>query len=257
MADALTLQLYPRSDALSLQGLIEAVANVQRVIRHVDYALTRNKKGTVWIVESLRSSTPTITIRPMLDHSGVVDAFADGIRVLTAEEAPQAPPDGWTEDALDDLRKMKRLFTRQNYMRRMDVAIDGATVATVRDDIQYQVDRVLRGGYSLLGSLEGTLEAVNLHRRAIFTIWERVTGKPVPVSFPLEMKENVRQCLDRRVLAAGQINYYRNGMPQSITKLRALQDMTPTSEGPVAGFGSIPDLTGGVDAVEYLRRMRE
>jgi hypothetical protein len=123
-------------------------------------------------------------------------------------------------------------------------------------DIGTKVDRVLRSGYYLLGSLEGTLEAVNLHGRGTFTIWERVTGKPVRVGLTHEMREHIKALLDKRVLVAGRVRYFANGQPRSVVDLTEIRDLE-TSYTVRAEFGSIPGLTGDMETPAFLKAMRE
>jgi hypothetical protein len=192
----------------------------------------------------------------MLDESGIVDATAHGIHVITSEESLVGPPNGWTEFALNDLRDMKKLFNGHYEMRQVVVRKDDETVGRIGDDIRRKVDRVYRGGHAILGSLEGTLEAVNLHGRAHITIWERVTGKPVKVYLNEGVRGRVKDLLERRVLAVGRINYFANGIPRSIVDVTDIYDLARPHRL-LADFGSIPDLTGDLETPEFLKAMRE
>jgi hypothetical protein len=259
MADSLTIALHPETETLWLETLLRAIEDVRRIVKDVDFAVTRERKGRPWVVTRLQSTVPTITLRPAVDGTQVVDAIAEGLQVLAGEEEPPEAPRYFSEDALDHLREMRHLFRGKYGVRRIVFSTnEQPEVATVRRDIDEKVARVLRGSYTILGSLEGTLEAINTHPTLPkFTIWERVTGRPIRCSFPRDWLERVKALLEARVLVAGQVTYFRNGMPRSVTQLRELQDMTPDASLPRAGFGSIPGLSGGKDAAEYLRSMRE
>jgi hypothetical protein len=262
MADSLTFEIHPDAESLWLETLLKAIADVRRLVKDVDLAVTRSRKGRPWIVTRLQSSTPTITLRPAVNGTEVVDTIAEGLGVLAGEQEPRGAPRYFSEDALDDLREMRKLFTGRYRARRVVFSTDEQReVAVIKEDISEKVDRVLRGSYTMLGSLEGTLEALNMRPKPpAFTIWERVTGRPVRCSF------NKEQWLDRilallrrqsRALVTGDVRYFRNGMPRSISEIRDIRDMTPDSSLPRGEFGSVPELTSGKDAVEYLRSMRE
>lgn len=259
MADSLTFAIHPDADSLWLETLLRAIEDVRRLVKDVDLAVTRERKGRPWAVTRLQSTVPTITLEPAVDGSQVVDAIAEGLRVLAGEEEPREAPRYFSEDALDHLREMRHLFRGKYRARRIVFSTDKQPrIAVVSEDIDEKVARVLRGSYAMLGSLEGTLEAINTHPKPPkFTIWERVTGRPVRCSFPKEWLERVKGLLEARVLVGGQVTYFRNGMPRSIAHLRELRDMTPDPSLPRAEFGSIPDLTGGKDVDEYLRSVRE
>jgi hypothetical protein len=262
MADSLTVALHPENETLWLETLIRAIEDVRRVVKDIDLAVTRDRKGRPWVVTRLQSTVPTITLKPAVDGTQVVDAIAEGLRVLAGEEDPREVPRYFSEDALDHLREMRHLF-RGKYRARSIVfsTNEQPEIATVGADIDEKVARVLRGSYTMLGSLEGTLEALNMRPKPpAFTIWERMTGRPVRCSF------NREQWLDRvvallkrqsRALVTGEVRFFRNGMPRSIGEIRDIRDMTPDPSLPPGEFGSVPDLTSGKDTVEYLRSMRE
>lgn len=256
MADFLVFSLEPRGSSLTLRALLESVESINKILRDVEYGLTGDKKPRQWLITKISNPIPTMRLEPMIDEVGLVDAMAYGIRTITSEEAPHAPPNGWGELALDDLRGMKRLFGRTYQMRQVTVKKNDEPVARIADQIERQVDRVYRGGYHLLGSLEGNLEAVNLHGRAHTTLWERVSGKPVRVYLPQDLKSRAKEMLEHKVLAIGRINYFADGTPRSIVELTEIRDLV-TDHRLIATYGSIPDLTGDTDTAEFLRAMRE
>src|SRR5437867_2405525 len=134
-------------------------------------------------------------------------------------------------------------------------------MTTIREDVREKAERVTRGSYTLLGSLEGTLEAAILRGKTpTFTIWDRVTGRPIRCSFDeRRWLDTVTEFFKRRarVFVEGKVTYFRNGIPRFISELRNIRDMTPNSSLPKGDYGSVPDLTGGKDSVEYVRSLRE
>lgn len=264
MAKSLILELHPDTESMYLDVLVKAIQDVSALVADVDYAVTRERQGRKWVVTSLRSSIPTMTIEPAINGTGTVDAVATGLQLITAEAEPEAPPPYFSEEALDDLRRMRRLFRyKKARLSKLVVKTEDSdiAVATIRDDIGRKVDRVLRGSYTVLGSLEGTLEAMSLRGKSpAFTIWERVTGRPVRCFFDKERWYDTIVSLMRqktRVLVVGKVTYFRNGMPRFIANVREIGNMTPDESLPKGDFGSIPDLTGGEDAVDYINSMRK
>lgn len=257
MADSLTFTIHPDAESLSLGLFLKTIEDIRRLVRDVDYAVSRERKGRLWIVSELRSSAPTITIRPIVDGTETVEAMVAGLPMVVGET--REPPPHFSADVLDDLKRMRRLFAGRERARRLVLSSEAGEVATIDEHISAKVDRILRATYSLLGSLEGMLDAINLHGRPSFTIWDRVSGSPVRCAFPKETAwvESVKELLQHRVLVAGQVNYFSNGVPRSVTRLRELRDMTPDLSLPQARFGSIPDLTGGKEPADYLESLRE
>ena len=109
-----------------------------------------------------------------------------------------------------------------------------------------------------MGSLEGTLEVINLHGTPSFKIWDRVSNAPVHCFFPNtpDWKGRVKENLERRVAVTGTIRYFINGIPRTVTDILELQDITPDPSLPRAEFGSIPDEDASHSPVEFLRSIR-
>ena len=258
MVGSLDFAIYPDAESVPIGLFQKALEDVHRLVKDVDYAVTHETEGRRWVIASLHSSAPTVTIRPMLDGTGTVETILAGLRVV-AEEAGADLPSHFPDDALQDLKKMRRLFKGHERAQKIVFSTDEREVATIRRDIDKRVERVLRDSYAVLGSVDGMLEAINLHGNRSFTVWDRVSGVPVRCLFPKAAgwTERVKELLERRVLVTGRIHYFKSGVPRSVSEIQALDDASPVSPLYRAAFGSIPDLTGESDSVAYLRRIRE
>lgn len=256
MPDSLTFTIQPDGESASVRLFLRALESIERLIRDVDYAITRERSTQRWVIGALHASAPTVTVRPVGGGLEAVDAIANGIRLVTI--GTDEPPTYFTEDALDDLRKMKSLFSGKNRARSIVVSADGVEAATISDDISDKVERILSAGFHNLGSLVGTLEAINLHGAPTFTIWDRVSGSPVRCYFPRspEWVERVKYSLERQVLVQGHVRYFTNGVPRSITDLQALDASDWDADAPRGDFGSIPDAEAAQDPAEFLRIRR-
>ena len=252
MPGHLTFVIHPADEFSSLALLVKSLADIQRLIRHVDYAIHGRTPRESWAIHSLKSSAPTITLTPNRDDRRAVEVVGEGIRIVT--EGTDQPPQYFTEPAFEGLKKMRRLFRGTERARAVSVLVDGQKTATIRDNIDRQVDRILTAGYHNLGSLEGRLDAINVHRRPTATIWERVSGAPVRWTFRREETEQVKALLEKRVLVTGHVHYFSNGIPRRITDVVGFEDATPPPYAERAGFGSIPDeRVQELGAVEWLK----
>jgi len=256
MAKGLTFAINPDAQAASVDLFFKALDDIRRLLRDVDYAIHRERSGRRWIISELHSSSPTITVEPLLGDQESIEAIAVGIRAVTL--GTDQPPQYFTEQVLEDLKRMRRLFTGRDRARSIFVSRDNDQTATIREDISAKASRILASGFWNLGSLEGTLEAINVHGAPTFTIWDRVSRAPVRCSFPndISWKEHVKELLEKRVRVAGRIRYFVNGIPRSIGDLSELQDATPDPNLPKAEFGSIPDHEAARDPVAFLRSVR-
>lgn len=256
MADGLTFTIQPDAESASLTLFRKAIEDIERLIRDVDYVVTHEKNPRRWVISELHASAPTVNIRPLLGDIESVDAIAKGLTMVTA--GATEPPEYFTESALDDLKRMSRLFSGRDKAKAIIVSANTIAPATIRDDIREKADRILAESYQNLGSIEGNLEAVNLHGPSTFTIWDRVSRAPTRCYFAKDSQwiERVKNLLNKRVLVRGMVHYFRNGVPRAITNIVDIQDNTPDQRLPVAVFGSIPDKMASEDPVGYLRSVR-
>ena len=258
MQHELTFAIYPESELASVDLLLKSLEDIGRLLRDVDRAMYGPKSKHRWYVGKIQSSAPTITVRPDPLGANAVEAVGVGLRSITT--GTDRPPPHFSEQVLINLRKMRRLFGGDNRARSIAVSVDGRQIAAIRRNIDEQVNRILTAGYQNLGSLEGTLEIINVHRAPSITIWERVSGSPVRCYIPREGTwiDRAKSLLEKRVLVAGHIHYFANGAPRSVLDVTDIEDATPDPGLPKAGFGSIPDArVREIGAADWLKSIRD
>ena len=256
MVDGLTFVINPETESASVDLLLKSLEDIRRFLRHVDYAIYGSRSRHQWMVRKLQSSAPSITLEPGPSAAESVDVIGTGLRTVTA--GTDRPPPHFTEQVLEDLTKMKRLFGGTSRAKSIAVFMDGEQVATIRQDISEKASRILTAGYRNFGTLEGTLEAINVHRNLTVTVWDRVSGSPVRCSVPKDdtWVARVKSLLERRVSVTGNINYFVNGAPKSVSSVVEIEDATPDPNLPRAEFGSIPDEYAARDPAGFLRSVR-
>lgn len=253
----ITFAIHPDTQIVTVSLFQRVLAGMVRFVLDVDYAVTRERNPRRWIISELRSSNPTITIAPILDDARTVDAILSGVQAVISGEV-KGPPDYFNEQALYNLKNMHHLFIGHDRARKLVLGSNGDAQTVIDSGINEKVERLLIGGYWNLGSVEGYLDALNLHGQAMFTVWDRVSNAAVRCYFPREpaWKERVKNLLEKRVLVTGKVNYFRNGMPRSVTDIEAIIDSTPNTSLPPAEFGCIPDREAATDPAAFLRRVR-
>ena len=256
MSDDLTFIINPETESASVGLLLKSLEEINRFLRDVDYAVYGPKHQHQWMVRRLKSSAPSITVEPDGGAGSSVEVIGEGLRTVML--GTEQPPRFFTERVLEDLTKMKRLFGGKSRAKSIDVIVDGQQTATISRDIAEKADRILSAGYYNIGSLQGTLEAINVHGSPTVTVWDRVSGSPVRCSIPNEHGwiDHVKDLLEKRVSVTGNIRYFVNGTPRSITSVIAIEDATPDPHLPRAEFGSIPDERAARDPAKFLQSIR-
>lgn len=258
MPEQLTFIIDPTDEFSSLDLLVKSLEDIKRLLRDVDYAIygRSSRRDQEWMVTSIRSSAPTITLAPQPERRQSVEIVGMGLKSIT--EGIDAPPEHFTENSLDALKKMRRLFQGRGRARAVSVLVDDEPVASIDEQIEQQANRVLSGGYHNLGSLQGRLDAINVHSSPTATIWDRVSGMPVRWRFPREETEAVKELLERLIAVTGDIRYFSNGRPRSISNVVAYDEVSEVRFPETAGFGAIPDPeVQEVGAARWLVSLRE
>ena len=257
MVEGLTFQIHPEGETTSLDLFVRTLEDVRKLLIEVDYAVNRERSGKRWAITHLRSSAPTFTIGPSnADLREPMDAVVAGIGEIG--RGVDRPPQYFTEDVLERLLKMRRHFRGQGGANSISISSNGHEPVAVTRDTGDQVRKILNTGYWSLGSLEGHLEAINLHNRPTFTVWDRVSRAPVRCSLPTppNLRDRVKDLLGLRVVVRGRIRYFSNGVPRSIADIRDIIDNTPDPTLPRAEFGCIPDEFAAEDPIQFLNSIR-
>ena len=251
MSDNLTFIIEPKKESASLALLAKAMADINRLLDAVDYALYGKDGQRAWHVVSLHSSAPTIIVAPDREDTSAVEVVAGGIQSVT--EGASLPA-GITEEALQALKRMRRLYAGQDCAASIAVQRNGEAIAAIGPDVAAQVKRILSSRYRSLGSIQGKLEVINVHQSRTVTVWDRLSGAPVRFAFPPNETDRMKELLGRSVLVAGEIRYFANGNPRTIEDIESVTEIVPVDYGVRAQHGSIPDKrVRELGAVEWLR----
>ena len=273
MPDSFVFRLVPRDQRVSIDTLQRTIGLVAGVVRGVDQAVSRNwRRRRVWFVEQIHSSNPTIQVVPgefatFLDTS----AFADTAQVLVqglgalAEGELDSPPAYFSEDEMNKLWRLGSVF--RSGLTRIDSWAQptadrvseptSSRVARFSSSSTERVERILGSGYTEYGSIEGQLGVLRARHGISITVWDSLHAKATRCSLDREFLERAKMLLEKRVRVSGLVRYYNDGRPAHVTEVSDVADLSPILSRPRATFGSIPDLTGGQDTVEYLDRLRE
>jgi hypothetical protein len=256
LATELTFTIRPENDSVSLALFEKSFQDIHRLIKDLDYAVTKETGTRRWVISAMHSSAPTITLRPLIENSETIEAFVEGIGSINL--GGEEPPEHYSEDVLDDILRMSRLFKGKDRAKSLEFSYDG-TKTILESETTEKAKHILRSGYDNIGSVEGSLDAINLHGKPMFTIWDRVTKAPVKSYFPPgeDWKRLIKALLEKRVLVTGEISYFANGLPRSIKNVIGLEDATPILGLKKATFGSIPSGEACSDPVAFIRKHRE
>lgn len=198
--------------------LVQAQSTFLALLREV----ARQVAGTVddpvtWVVATVRESSldqgltpvaiPTRTLDPETVHR-MVEAVPRGVAAL-GERAER--PRYFTDRALELTQTLSGVITENVPFVRIR---NGTAEAEVTRAAGVHAQRILDRPYvSEIGSVEGRMEAVNIHgTKRYFTIYDDLTGSRIECYFARRIAvENIAKGIDRRVAVTGEIRSRESG----------------------------------------------
>ncbi len=252
------------TDKVALSDLIASLSGFLQLLRDFDAAVSGQSAGTQhWEVTSLTKNSPVIigvtpiTKPRMDDYSEAIESeLLDSSSVLT--QTKQRTP-RMSDSALHGIGKLAKLSTRlgpssiyipANGQPRRESVINEVTMQAVQEltGVQYQA----------FGTISGALEAITVHGKSEFRVWDETSGKVVRCRYPDELEPRILQLLRKAVTVVGVISSNAAGYPIAV-EVDDLSEKESVQASPsirqMAGF--IKDYTGGRRLREYLSEIAD
>lgn len=185
----------------------------------------------------------------------IIPAFLNGIRLINKKPMR---PEYFTDGALDSAKELATIQNGDVSRVRILGSINGrmSKPVPISHKMVTNVDELIGPFYSTIGSVEGTLDTVSLHRSPRIFVYHSITRKAVRCKFPMEMLEDVRRALGRRVIVSGIVQYNRQGEPIRVDmdslRVMGAEDLPSTQDL----SGSDEAFTGAMSTAEYIRSIR-
>lgn len=210
------------SDDISPNDLGVAITEFSALLAALDRDLSADRDYSLrWRVSGLEygSATMLVEAEPLEDAPDigpkVVAALVGGIGLIEREAIR---PDEYSDEALEHLRSLATLLrngTRNLIVRAPTLQAE----ATITPRTLGTIDVVIGQAYTSVGVVEGTLEAISLHGRPYFTVYDAVTGRAVHCWFSLTVKQQVIEALGLKVIVTGSLRRDLTGRPRDIRNL--------------------------------------
>ncbi len=245
MADALeqdptVLRLDIGVDGPTLGHLIETQERFLGMIREVARELVGNASDVRWVVARIDADSLDLAVRaeptrqsvPQALIRDLVGTVARGVRIL---ERDAARPPHFNDAALAHAKELARL--RGRGVTKLEVK-SAEISATFTPRTMANIDDVLGRTVSAIGTVEGRLEALNVHGDRVFYVWDPIKGR-VRCDFGYRIPSHeVGRAVELRVAVSGELHYRENG---TLVDIRA-EDLVLLE--PPEGLPSADDVLG-------------
>lgn len=229
-----SLALTFDSPKITAGDLTRLVQSLSGLVREVSETMVPDQK-VEWQVRHVSKDSPlTLEIFPVAQVRHPRPRALDGlneqiIRGIREVQTGGARPDAFSDAALRHARHLVESIRGRD--RTLELRSSEEHVR-VTQELGVQVDSILEGSYKEYGSIEGTLDAINLHGQEEFEVYDRYTGKPTRCYFDATVDlERVIVSLRKRVLIEGEVSYRKTGEPVSM-KAESLYEFPPEDQLP-------------------------
>jgi hypothetical protein len=260
---SVTLRVSTQADLVPLSSFLEAVENFQAILAEIDAELSGRPGGTLsWNISGLSLGSAVITATPESTDPDidmgpqVVSTVVRGLESL--EHAPERPP-YFSDEAVHRARQLVGLIQPKTRISRITVVAPPMPIVTITQQTAAHIDKMVGAGYTALGSVEGRLEAISVHGKPSFGVYDFIEGRRINCEFSPGMLKQVKDALGGRVLVSGRVRFNESDKPTSVREIQEFIVLRSRDDLPQPRdiVGIAPDITGDVDSVEHLRRLND
>ncbi len=256
-SNTIRLTLLGETEYVSLAAFLDAANDIKDILRALSTAVSPSEgNGLEWGVTNLYMGSFNVEIACVTNPvvgAAVAQTFVNGMEII--QKSAERPP-LFDNAILDKAKHLSGIVSRDGVAR---IAIGhGSHEIQISQHIAANVDTLIGIRYEEVGAVEGRIEAINIHDRLQFSIYDFVTERAVRCSFPDTLFGEVVAALGHRAIVYGMVRTDAQGDPVSV-RVERIEQMRSRDELPSVSElrGIDPDFAGGMDAADYVRMMRD
>ena len=258
----LRFQIHGELGSITLTGFLAQIQDHLRLLQEYDVAISHETRATLeWLITDVSTGSlivDTESRSTLLDKDYGLDVTEACFTGWERIEHEGSSPPYLSEEGMNAAR---RIVARIGKEGMTGVAISSPDRrVTITSRAAENLDQLLPAKDESLGSAEGTLETVSIHRGVRFMIYHSRTKKAIRCDIPQDsdLLEQAKKALGSRVLVAGLVHTNARGetVRVSAETLRILRE-TPALPSITSLGGKYADLTGDLTTEEYVRSLRE
>jgi hypothetical protein len=262
------LSIEGKSGHIDVRALTIALSNFVAYLNDIDRGLSGNSRGTLdWVITDMKmGSDLKCQLSPVAretDRDFGSQVTALGVEGLGKVESESGTPAYLSLEGMNQLRNMIGVIGRFGVTGLHIADKERETILSPRSAAS--ITELIRPRRRSLGSIEGVLEMISVHKKPHFTLYSSVTKKAVSCNFvESEFLEQVKDSLGHRVTVSGNIHSNAKGEPlfvnvEKIRHLRSLQELSAElglEREELTLRGMEPSFTNGASSEAYLDSWR-
>lgn len=221
------LDFEVEAEGAALGAFVQAARTFNQLVAEVATGVVGEKGLVRWVVTGVAAGSVDLQLRPEPVNRRVPQHAADEISAIVVNgiyslAAGPTRPEFFTVRALELARSLSEMVGRNRPVPRVTVR-HGELSANLSRHVAVNVSRVLLGDeapYSEHGTVEGRLEALNVHGTRVFSIWDPLTSRRIVCDFGYRIpSQDVGAAAERRVVVSGVIHYDIDGNIDNVVAL--------------------------------------
>ena len=256
----LTIEGRPEDHGdIRINEFLEFLGNTLRCLRAVDKHVSGKENPTAdyKIVGLSRGSAATVELEPITPVGveditvQILDVFTEGIESI--QEHGEAPPH-FDRQLMESFKSLARPLSKR--ATRIEVRGRKKKIRITKA-LEVQVDKLIGEDIETSGSIGGQLDIVNVHGKNAFFIYPAI-GPRIECYFDEEQLDEVKSGLKRFVDVSGTLRYKPSEIYPYRVDVSSVEIYPPEDELPSLQSlrGSAPGITGDMDSVEFVHKLR-
>ena len=249
-------------ERISVRQFLYSIRNLVGVLEDLDATISKKRSGSVrWEVAVLSKESP-----PLIGVEGVPRSHKLPDSTLVVEReilsglnnlSKGAERGAYYSDSA--LEKIRNLATQAKSIGPLKVYTNGETKREtfINESTFDNIEQLIGVKYKGFGSVAGNLDAITIHNKNEFRIWNENTEKSITCLFSPNLLKKVKDLLGEKVLVYGEVYSNQRGDPISIVvdgmELKTPQDELPTIK---EMSGLVKNMYEGKTLKEYLEDIK-
>jgi hypothetical protein len=253
---------------IAFESFVYASQKFLRLLREIDQVISGRYRGTLrWYVSALESNgglsvdvfsrlkPPPSRKKQFADVSGhVAGSLVTGFN--NVQNLGISPP-YLSHYGLEDLSEMLLVLEKNGARAYRTTDLDHGRTAELSRVASDNVRALLPTRRRTIGSVEGKLEAISIHRTKRFVVYDGLTKKAINCEFSdAATLDRVKDLLGERVLVSGMVHWNIKSEPNKVQVDDVRKLGGPNLPKTDDLSGAYPEITDGMSVTDYMRSIR-
>ena len=250
-------------DDIPLPAFLDASRILASLLAELDTAISGGQ-NLKWTIADLSRGSANLAIHPILKSADAIDqrelVISSALNGFLLIDRSAERPAYFTDEALKKAKEFSGVISSD--IEGIAVFGNSGKGETQRIQITQRVaahvDQLIGTSTVAIGSIEGTLETLNVHGRTSFIVYDLITGRRVDCRCDQETLEQltIPGNYRRRIVVTGEIHFNVQGLPMSM-KVGSHRFLKDRSDLPQVGdiWGLFKD--NPIDLKEWGKMVRE